>query len=279
MTTLPAPSFFDVETDLPFSPARWRDNAAKPQEWIVEHLIPKGSVTLLSGDGGKGKSLLCQQLQTCLNAGTPFLGLKAMSVKSFGLYCEDDRDDLERRQNHINRHYGLMMGDLDSVTYWCRKGRDSILAQYEWGPQSKPTKLMESVVGAATRLGCQLVVLDTASDVFGGNEIRRDQVRNFITHLTWLARHLDGAVLLTAHVSNEGLSSGSGLAGSRAWSNSVRCRSWLTGGDGSERVLKVMKSNYGPSGGKIPLIWRDGVFVVTEPKKAKSYAETEDDWR
>jgi RecA-family ATPase len=45
--------------------------------------------------------------------------------------------------------------------------------------------------------GARLVPLDTAADLFGGNENDRSQVRRFIGLLNYLAIEIDGAVLLT----------------------------------------------------------------------------------
>lgn len=64
------------------------------------------------------------------------------------------------------------------------------------------------------------------------------------------------AVVLIAHPSLTGMSTGSGSSGSTAWSNSVRSRLYLErvkGADDREidadlRVLQVKKSNYGPIG-------------------------------
>ncbi len=74
-------------------------------------------------------------------------------------------------------------------------------------------------------------------------------------------------MVLLAHPSLSGLNSGTGTSGSTAWNNSVRPRLYLVriAEEGFERyskarVLKMMKSNYGPTGGKIGLTWKEGVF-------------------
>jgi len=57
------------------------------REWIVEDWVPAGCVTLLSGAGGLGKSLLGQQLCTAVSVGvdrlakvTPFAGRSASKI-------------------------------------------------------------------------------------------------------------------------------------------------------------------------------------------------------
>jgi hypothetical protein len=83
------------------------------RRWLVEGLVPHGAVTLLGGDGGLGKTLLAQQLVTAAAIGKKWVGLPTAAVKAIGVFCEDDRDELHRRQSDINRHYGCEMGDLE----------------------------------------------------------------------------------------------------------------------------------------------------------------------
>lgn len=245
------------------TPARWQDGGAPRLKWLVENCFIPGTVALLSSDGGLGKSLLMQQLCTAAALGKPWLGLTTQRVRTYAMFCEDDEDELWRRQERINKHYRCRMGDLEDVTYFSRAGQYNILCEFDkWGAIPRETKLLYGIKIPVHNYGAQIVVLDTATDVFGGNEIAKDQVRAFITLLRRWAMQINGCVILTAHVSNEGLASESGLSGSRAWSNSVRSRIWLHDDKKNEGglLLKTMKSNYGPRGGKLPLVWKDGVI-------------------
>jgi RecA-family ATPase len=79
------------------------------------------------------------------------------------------------------------------------------------------------------------------------------------------------AILLLAHPSMSGISTGSGLSGSTDWNNAVRSRLYLRtppadkdGGepDQNRLMLETRKSNYREGDtGKIEIEWRDGVFV------------------
>src|SRR5262249_13260668 len=44
-------------------------------------------------------------------------------------------------------------------------------------------------------------------------------------------------------------------------------------GDPNERVLKTMKANYGAAGGRVPLLWKDGVFVRQDEQQALSIVD------
>ena len=77
------------------------------RRWIVPEWIPYGVVTGLYGDGGVGKSLVAQQLQTGVELGSAWLGLPVEKVASLGVYCEDDEEGAvaaaERHQHELLR--------------------------------------------------------------------------------------------------------------------------------------------------------------------------------
>lgn len=273
-----------LEPFQPWSPARWHGLTPPPHDWLVEGCFLKGSVAILAGDGGLGKSLLMQQLCTATATGQDWLGMKAQRCKSFFMGCEDDSDELHRRQAAINARYGCDMGDLEDMLMIERVGRDNNIMDFDRRTDDgRPTTLFEQIRTTVTEHGAQLVVLDTVADVFSGNEIIRNQVRRFISHLRRFAMQIQGTVVLTQHPSNEGMASGSGISGSRGWNNSVRSRMYLTrdgkkdDGDQNVRWLKTMKANYGASGGKIKLRWTQGVFIRDEPAYYRDFADVQDD--
>jgi len=252
------------------------------RRWLVPHLIPRGSVTLLSGDGGVGKSLIAMQLMTAgaidpreAGAKEKWLGVEVEPFASLGFFCEDDREELIRRQDAINAHYGCRFSELGRVRWMTRVGEDNVMLQYGWQENAPPIVRqpfhdLEEMVRAHK---AELIVIDTVADVFGGNENARAEVRSFVGFIRKLAQINDGAVLLMSHPSVAGLNSGSGLSGSTAWNNSVRSRLYLTKPKAGEaedepdlRELRGMKSNYAASGAKLKLRWQAGVFVreVTE---------------
>jgi len=273
-----------IEPFQPWSPARWQGQTPPPHDWIVDGCFLKGSVSILAGDGGLGKSLVCQQLCTAGALGIDWLGMGVTRCKTFFLGCEDDVDELHRRQANINRRYDCEMGDLGDMLMIERVGRDNAIMDFDRrNDDGKPTLLYEQIRATLIDHGAQIAVFDTVADVFSGNEIVRNQVRRFITHLRRLAIELQGAVILTAHPSNEGMASGSGISGNRAWNNSVRSRLYLTKdgkkdeGDKNVRWLKTVKANYGPSGGRIKLRWTQGVFIRDEPEYYRDFSDARDD--
>ena len=249
------------------------------REWLVPGLLVRGGITLLNGDGGMGKSLLCLQLQVAAALGEQWLGIDLGDpIVSYGFYCEDEEDELHIRLASISKHYGIPFDAIaGKVLYSSRVGEDNTLMSFNYrndnGSRTATLQQMEELV----RLNrVQLIVIDTVADTFQGNENIRPQVRAFVNSIRRLALINRGGVILTAHPSRAGLADGSGLSGSTGWNGSVRSRIYLTKPktldkdiDGeeeptNERLLKVMKSNYGPSGDKVRLKWDAGVFVRTD---------------
>lgn len=268
------PQTRQIDEFQPFSPAdKWESAQAPRLDWVVEGAFLRGSVAILSGDGGLGKSLLMQQLMTAACAGQSWLGMRTDQCRSLGVFCEDDPDELHRRQESINWHYGLKMAQLEGMLLESRPGRDSVLMDFpRWGADGKKTVMMDQLSYKAKEHKAKIVVLDTVADVFSGNEIDRNQPRTFIRALRKLALEIQGVVILTQHPSVEGMASGSGRSGSTGWNNSVRSRLYLTmpkrkpddDSPTNERLLRTMKNNYSKFGGKIPIKWDRGVFVLKD---------------
>lgn len=256
--------------------------------WMVEGCFLRGTVAMISGDGGVGKSLLLQMLLTALALGRPWLGIQTQPVKTFGFFCEDDMDELHRRQQNINRLYGIEGPELElNFALTSRVGQENILLDFDRrNDQPKQTSLFNQLRQAILAHGAEVLVIDTVADAFGGNEVVRNHVRRFITRLRRLAMEMAGGtgglIVLTQHPSVMGMSTGTGLSGSSAWNNSVRSRLYLTRDKSDEtefmsqeqldaqrckRVLKGMKNNYGQITGDIRLEWRDGVFHLESENK------------
>lgn len=94
------------------NPEKWQGRFAPERSWIVPGWIPIGVATGLYGPPGHGKTLLVQQLLTATALAQPWLGRPAARVKSLAVLCEDDEEELWRRQEAINRFYGCEHSDI-----------------------------------------------------------------------------------------------------------------------------------------------------------------------
>jgi RecA-family ATPase len=240
-----------------------------PRLWHVQDLIPARTVTMLGGDGGVGKSTLAMQLAIATAAEQSWIGCQVCSGRALYLSAEDDRDELHRRVNMISLHYGLAWERLAGLILWSLAEQDAVLVNGSPGQPLTGTDRWAELGAIVARERPTLVVLDSLADVYGGNENDRGQVRSFVRLLRGLVAPINASLILLAHPSLSGLSSGSGLSGSTAWNNSVRSRLYLEtpkSEDGEPanrdlRTLSVKKANYSAAGGELRLRWAGGSFV------------------
>lgn len=94
------------------NPAYWEGLPVPPREWIVPGYIPYKTVTLLSGDGSVGKSLLALQLAAGRALAREWIGLMPEPGRTLILSAEDDADEMHRRLEDIRKFYGARMTDL-----------------------------------------------------------------------------------------------------------------------------------------------------------------------
>lgn len=257
------------------NPADWIGAEPPKRKWIVTGMIPDGEVTLLTGKGGVGKTLLAQQLGTCVAQGLPFLGHDVQQCRVMGFLCEDAPDELHIRQKDINAALCQDMTDIaPNLRIASRKYMDNLLAVFDRNTSSmKRTAVWRQLVEDAKAFGAKLVIVDTIADTFGGSEIDRAQVRQYVQAcLGKLAQEIGGAVLALGHPSRAGESSGDGTSGSTAWHASVRSRLYLEhatkDGAGPMRRLSNKKANYGPAGDEYMLRWARGAFDLVSAKRS-----------
>jgi RecA-family ATPase len=232
-------------------------------------------VTLLSGDGGLGKTILALMLGTALSTKKDWLGFAAMQGPFLYVGAEDDADEIHRRLDQIRLEMGLGWDGFVDFHYKSLVGEDAILATFDRSSQTmKATPRLLALEDKIAGLGAVCCAIDTSADVFGGDEINRTQVRQFIGLLRGICRRTHCSILLLSHPSVAGMASGSGISGSTAWNNSVRSRLYLEmGEDDDARTLKFMKSNYGPKGKPMALRYQRGLFLQDEAVTARSPAE------
>jgi hypothetical protein len=242
-----------------------------PREWLVSEWIPLLTTTAMFGDGGVGKSLLAQQLAAAVATGKPFLGLQSRRLPTLCVFCEDDATELWRRQYAIN---GLSLGcsGLEDLHLWPRVGLDNLVITFDGVGVGALTPFFREIEAYCLENRIGFVVLDTIADTFGGDEVKRPQVNQYVKGAcTRLALRIDGAVLICGHPSLFGMASGSGYSGSTAWNAAVRSRLYLHRPDPQDgtydadsRILTRKKANYATSGDdeKLELRWDRGVFVL-----------------
>ena len=157
------------------APADWQGRPVPERRWIVDRLIPYRNVTMKSGDGGVGKSLITLQLLASSALRTSWLGRAVMPCRALGVFCEDDEEELHRRLHQICEHHGAQLGDLGNLRLMCRVGLDSVMMNFDGQSAGEVTDFYNQVLNHARDFGARIVVLDSLHDLFSGNENSRPQ--------------------------------------------------------------------------------------------------------
>jgi RecA-family ATPase len=268
-------------------PGDWADKPLPVRDFLIDKTFPMRKVTGLYGDGGLGKTTLALQLAIAVATGQPFLEMPTRQGKVFAVLAENEEMDSHISFDALCRSCSIELSDLRGrIKVASRAGLENILMSFPRG-QPTLTPLFDELIRQVKAFAPILVIIDTAADVFGGNEISRPEVRAFIADCCGrIARESGAAVLLLLHPSKAGMESGRGDGGSTAWHNSMRGRWYLKpaeDGDVERRVLDLMKAQYGPPGTSLQLRWRDGAFEIDKggssrrntPDETKIIAEVE----
>jgi RecA-family ATPase len=290
------PKMSEMFGPLPFiNIAPWDDALPPARKWAIPDRIPIDQPTLFSGEGAAGKSLLELQLAIAHVLGQEWLGFSPEPGPSIYVGAEDVVDELNRRTYDITKYYDVRYADLvrGGLYLLSFAGEDCLLGVAAKGSeQVEPTILYKRLLEAVGDIKPKHIGIDTAADTFGGNEINRSQVRQYVGLLRKLAIVGHSSLVLLLHPSLTGISSGSGLSGSTAWHNSVRARMYLRhpqnkkednkDGNGSDeddepintdlRELVFKKNNYGPISGTLKLRYKNGLFLPeTEGEGSPSF--------
>jgi RecA-family ATPase len=249
-------------------PADWRGLPISPMRWLATNRIPAGDVTILSGDGGGGKTTLALQLGVSVAAELgDWLGTTVETGPVIFFSGEEPENEIRRRLERVAKKRGLEVDEIENLHFHFAEPDKCTLGGGPANTPIAPTALFNSLRAAAKNIRPALVIVDSNAATLGGNYLDRVHARTFVSLFRSLAREIGCAVLLLDHPSLSGMTNGSGRAGNMDWQNTVRALLYLRSteneqGATSGRELEVMKSNYGPRGEKTKLCWEDGAYVI-----------------
>ena len=253
--------------------ASYADHPVPARRWIVQDMIPQGEVTLFTGDGGTGKSLIALQLAVACITGTHFFG-KSVNQGSVVIYNAEDTEE------EYHRRLATILGTLPTHDWPDLQGLgalhvadlDAALTRSNQKTQAvEKHPNLDRLNEALHDSGAVMCVIDTAADTFPHNENDRREVRGYIAQLRRIARANNCAIVLIAHPSKSAMHDDHKHSGSTAWRNSVRAMVYLSKpkaepGESTHdlRTLEVTKANGGAVGELIDLRYSEGVFVHKE---------------
>ena len=247
-------SVFDVMT-----------NPAPPPAFVWDGYLPRGVVALFGAHGGTGKSTIGLMLAVCTVLGRPLFGVATEQSKVLYVSLEDGTNIVRHRLAGICRAWGIDPVELHGRLHVVDGTENPELFAAETRGAGEITASYFELRKIVQSENIGLVLVDNASDAFGGDEIQRRQVRAFMRSLNEVARLTDCAVMLLAHVDkntsrNKRAEGGEGYSGSTAWHNSARSRLFLTRGDDGLLTLEHQKSNLGRMREPLTLNWLEGGF-------------------
>ena len=246
----------------------------QPREFIVNDIgfFPTGKLTLFTGAGAVGKTLVLLQLCiACASAGGKWLGHDVKHGAAVFFSAEEDEDELHRRCADICQADAIDMARLGSMRLIDMTGGSPVLLS---PPQADRTQLVDT--GLLQRLEKTiiadkpvLVVIDNRAQVVRGSEIDRNVATEAVNRLQRMARQHGTTIILVAHPSLTGVANKTGTSGSTGWVNTGRGQIDMVksddlggGPDDGRRSLINRKANYSPMGGVIELVWRQGRYEV-----------------
>lgn len=193
-----------------------------PFAWLQQHWL-SWHPTLLAGRGGIGKSLLIQQVGTALSCGLPTWCPAVDPVRVLYWACEDDTDQLWRRQEAICASLSITKAELDRFHVDPRYGMENTLMSSEYG---KPmwTMQVETLRQQLNDFRIDVLCLDNLGHTFGANENDRHHVTQFLNGIAGLVEGRRFCPIFLGHPSK---AMNSEYSGSTAWENAVRMRWYL----------------------------------------------------
>ena len=249
--------------------AAWAETEPPEREWAVPDRFPLRNVSMLSGEGAAGKSILFMQLAAALKLEKGWLNTLPEPGPVIYLNAEDEEAEMHRRMLAIAQHHHASLKDLvGHLNILSLIGQDTVLSSANRARLDSAHTAVRKAQGRGLR-----------------HSPSRDRPRHFGRHfrrqrdrpLTGAAIHRtvaadrdiagDSAVIILTHPSLTGIKEGTGLSGSTAWHNSVRARAYLTSiksDDGSKsdlRRIEFRKNDYGPLAESLTLRWDNGVYV------------------
>lgn len=257
-------------------------NPSTPPAFVWDGYLPRGVVSLLGAHGGTGKSTVALMLSVCAALGRSLFGVDTKPCNVVFASLEDGSAIVRHRLAGICETWAINPADLEGKLNVVDGTANPELFSADNRSAGETTATYSELCALVQATGAGLVVIDNASDSFGGDEINRRQVRAFMRSLAQVAQLTDCAALLLAHVDkgtsrNRKAEGGEGYSGSTAWHNSARSRLFMSRTESGLLTLEHQKSNLGKMREPLTLCWHEsGLPMLAESGSAPQQGRTDD---
>lgn len=179
------------DKQLEYNPVTLSDllaNPPKPPEWLVGQLFPVGSLNVIGGDSGIGKSWMTLYLALCVASGKAFLGQLPVKQGKVLLIDEEDAMTLiHDRLKRLMKGMGLEEKSLP-VSFLISKG---ILVDR---PES-----YEALMNTVREQNPDLIVIDSLVRVHGADENATHEISKVLTQIRRMTEVYQRTVIMTHH--------------------------------------------------------------------------------
>lgn len=206
----------------------------KEGRFLVEKLIPKGSLTGLVGESDTGKSSFLRQLAISIVYGDDdFLGFKINSGCRNVLYVSTEDGDIGTSE-WIKKHFGEDIPKEEQL--------EKLYFVYT------TERIISNLKEVVMRNCIDLIIVDSYADIFEGNMNQSNEVRNFLNQFNNLANEYGTTIIFLHHTNKSavGKPNKKFISGSHGFEAKMRSVLYLTkdANDDNLRNLSVVKGNY-----------------------------------
>ena len=208
---------------------------------------PRGVVTLLGAHGGTGKSTVALMLAVCAVLGRPLFEVDTEHCAVVFASLEDGAGVVRHRLAGICSAWGIDARALHGRLHIVDGTEHPELFAAESRGAGETTPAYTELRALVQSVGAGLVIVDNASDAYGGDEIQRRQVRAFMRALAEIAREADASVLLlgtwTRTPAGRARPKAARLTAAARLGTTARSRLFMSRGEDGLLTLEHQKSN------------------------------------
>ena len=205
------------------------DMVVKKLDWIVDGFITRGSIVMIFGPPGLGKTFLATLLSFAIITGIAFLGMKCRKGKVLYILAEGN-NTYKRRVAALEKYFGIS----------CE--REQFLVYNQALPLIKKDKVSKFISALKRRsFKPDLIVIDTLSRNFGSGKSQDNSVDmgSFIDACELLKREFNACILPIHHPGHQDTHRS---RGSSTWGGAIDC-SYQLKEDGPSQFLLISKKS------------------------------------